>query len=311
MAHTMTRRAFAAGTALVTAGGVAGFPPFTTLVSAAHRGGHLEDLGLPALNVTVTADGFEGLPAELAAGRYLLTTSLADGVEFGAAGFASPPAGMTAEQLLEAIGGGAAAPSGSPEAAAPEEMGAPPAFVYQARFAGGAIASPAGPGQAVIDLGPGGWILWSDDPVATQKPRVFTVTGEMPADIPEPEADIAVGFVDFGIEIGGALTAGEHLLRIENRGAQPHFLIAFSVPEGTTNDDIAAMLEAEMSGAATPAAGMEDVPALVTVAQSIGTVAWIKATLEPGTYAGLCFIPTAGTGLPHAMMGMHTVFTVS
>lgn len=311
MAHTMTRRAFAAGTALAAAGGAIGFSRVAIPVFAAHQGGHLEDLGLPALNVTVTADGFEGLPAELAAGRYLLTTSLAEGVEFGSAGFASPPAGMTAEQLLEAIGTGGPPPSGSPEAAAPEEMGAPPAFVYQARFAGGVVATPAGPAQAVVDLGLGEWILWSDDPVATQKPQVFTVTGEMPADVPEPEADIDVGFVDFGIEIGGSLTAGEHLLRIENQGAQPHFLITFSVPDGTTNDDIAAMLEAEMSGMATPAAGMEDIPALVTVAQSIGTVAWVKATLEPGTYAGLCFIPTAGTGLPHAMMGMHTVFTIS
>ena len=34
-------------------------------------------------------------------------------------------------------------------------------------------------------------------------------------------------------------------------------------------------------------------------------------SLEAGTYAAACFFPTAGTGEPHAMKGMHTVFTVS
>jgi hypothetical protein len=52
-------------------------------------------------------------------------------------------------------------------------------------------------------------------------------------------------------------------------------------------------------------------PVLSTATQSIGTLTWVHAHLDAGTYAALCFFPTAGTGAPHTMMGMHTVFTVS
>ena len=37
---------------------------------------------------------------------------------------------------------------------------------------------------------------------------------------------------------------------------------------------------------------------------------WMPLTLEAGTYAGICWFPDRKTGMPYAMMGMHTVFTV-
>lgn len=52
-------------------------------------------------------------------------------------------------------------------------------------------------------------------------------------------------------------------------------------------------------------------PVFGTATQSIGTVTWVPVHLDAGTYAAVCFFPTAGTGEPHAFMGMHTVFTVS
>ena len=65
----------------------------------------------------------------------------------------------------------------------------------------------------------------------------------------------------------------------------------------------------------TPAAGgltEEDFqPVLYTPTQSIGTTTWTKARLDAGTYAAVCWFPTAGIGDPHAVHGMHTVFEVA
>lgn len=321
MSFTMSRRTFTAGAMTTALGGTA------FLISPAMRGAlagqasdGLADLDLPALDITVTATGFENAPTEIEAGRYLVNVMLGEGVEFGSAAFVSPPDDISVEAFLAIMGGGEAPPDASPVAeGGPEEggpMGAPPAFVYQARYAGGAVGIPGADGQAVVDLGPGEWILWGDDPTATQEPVIFTVTGDMPEDLPEPASDIDVRFIDFGIMMEGALTAGDHVFRIDNQGAQPHFLFLAKGPDTMTNEQIAEVLEAEMMGMATPEAlpfnpDTDLMPVLGTSTQSIDTVIWVQATLEAGTYAGLCFFPTAGTGMPHAFEGMHTVITVS
>jgi hypothetical protein len=124
--------------------------------------------------------------------------------------------------------------------------------VYQSKFAGGAQAGAGMPGIAVIDLTEGEWIAWGDDPEAPQMPVVVTVTGEMPADAPEPDADVMVTLYDFGIKVEGSLTAGDHIFRIENVGAQPHFLEIGSVPDGTTNDDLTALINSLMTGTPVP-----------------------------------------------------------
>jgi hypothetical protein len=324
MSLPLSRRAFTAGSVVTILGGatVVSLPAVRTVVAQA--GTDLTSLGLPTIDITVTADAFEGAPTEVEAGRYLLTVTVADDVEFGSAGFVSPPEGTSAEDFLMLLGsgGGEVEPVPSPIAEASpvaeggEEEGPLPTFIYQSRFAGGTVAPAGMSGQAVIDLGPGEWILWGDDPEAPQPPVVFTVTGEMPTDLPEPDADIDVTYIDFGISFEGALTAGEHVLRIENMGAQPHFMFVAKGPDTMTNEQIADLLAWEMEGAAgtPPDVGFDPDTDLMDVGysgtQSIGTVTWITLSLEPGTFLAACFFPTAGEGIPHAYHGMHTVFTV-
>jgi hypothetical protein len=85
------------------------------------------------------------------------------------------------------------------------------------------------------------------------------------------------------------------------------------VPDGTTNDQLAQLLM--LPDDATPPAGLpnpadfEDLVSTDTI--SIGNSMWTPLTLVSGTYLAVCFFPTAGTGEPHAMKGMHTVFTVA
>lgn len=315
-APVLTRRQFTTGTGAALAGaGLAFWRPGSMLAA---RQVDLASLGYPTLDVTITDTGFEGIPETLEAGRYLINATAEGTAEGGAVGFLSPY-GMSADEFFAFLMGGPPSGGASPVADAPEgeeggaEEGPLPTFIYQSRWAGGVLALPGMPGSAVIDLHEGEWIAWGDEPTAPQQPVVVNVTGAFPADVAEPEADVMATMIDFDIFVEGTLTAGEHILRVENQGAQPHFIDLSTVPSGTTEDDLAALIGSFMTG--TPVAGgmsEEDMGEVTyTPTQSIGTVTWTKLSLEAGTYAAICWFPTAGIGDPHAVHGMHTVFEVS
>jgi hypothetical protein len=320
MSVLITRRQFAAGGVLAVLGGAAlvtdplaravlaqpGMPPASN---------PLPPYDYPTLDLSATADGFENVPAETAAGRYLVNLKVAEGLEYAQVSFMKPPEGHTVDEILGMMQG--PPPSASPAAgeSGGEDNGAPPSIFYQMTFAGGNGWLGGSTAQAVLDLGPGEWIVWAGNPDATQAPTTMQVTGDMPTDLTDPDADIQVTFVDFAISIDGSLTAGDHVMRIENDGAEPHFLDLMSAPDGITNDELGQFIMADVNGpSATPAAGgyseSDFVPVLSTAIQSIGVVQWVPVTLAAGTYAAICWFPTAGTGEPHAMQGMHTVFTV-
>ena len=286
------------------------------------------DLGLPTLEVNVTTTGFEGIPEQLEAGRYLVTVNAAADTEFGGAVGFVQPGGMSAEEFLSALsgppGGGDAVgtPGATPDAtpsAEGGEMGGPPPFIYEATFAGGGFALAGQSAQVVLDLTPGQWIAWGEDPEASQQPVIFEVTGEMPADLAEPAADVTVVLADNVINVEGELRAGSQVVEVQNVGAQPHFLFVGQGPDDLTEEQIAVALDeemaAEMSG--TPVAYSdlnpdEDVmPVAFTATQSTETTQWVTMSLEPGTYALACFFPDLESGIPHAYLGMYTVVEVS
>lgn len=308
-AHGLDRRQFVAAAVLASVG----IPAWRPGSMMAARQADLADLGLPTIDVTITETGFEGVPETLDAGRYLLNATAESFAEGAPLAFLRPYQ-MSADQFLGFLG--SPPPGASPVAAEGnegDEGGALPAFVYQSTFAGGVFAATGQPGSAVIDLTEGEWIAWGDAPDAPLTPTVVTVTGAFPDNPPEPDADVMATLVDFGIAIEGDLTAGEHILRVENDGAQPHFIDFKRVPDGLTGDDLTAIIAGMMTG--TPAAGLPAEEDFTTAGyaptQSIATVTWAKLALEAGTYAAMCWFPTAGIGDPHAFHGMHTVFVVS
>ena len=281
----------------------------------------LAELGLPTLDVTVTATGYEDIPESLEAGRYLVTvTGAEDLAEQGGEATFIQPSGMTAEEFLGALAGppdetGAspASPIAEGEAVASPPMGGPPPALFDATFAGGTAVVGGQTAQVVLDLPPGEWVV-GGGPDASQEPFVFEVTGEMPADPPEPASDATLTMAEYVIEVtNGELTAGQHILKIENVGAQPHFIVWFKGPEGLTEEDVAAVLEADMTG--TPAAvdfnpETDLMPVLFTGTQSTEASIWIPVDLEPGTYGLACFFPDIADGMPHAFKGMYTVVNV-
>jgi hypothetical protein len=286
-------------------------------------------LGLPELNIMVTATGFEGIPQETEAGRYLVTVNVAEDVEFGGGvGFVRPPEGMSIDEFLaihEEPGPSEVegeVPGGTPvladEATPVASEGGPPAEIFDATYAGGIFALPGQSAQVVLDLLPGEWLAWADDPEAAQEPLRLTVTGEMPADLTEPGSGATIIMGEYVIEVReGELAAGQQVVKIENIGAQPHFIFMGQVPDTVTEADIETVLEAEMAG--TPVAEADTdwnpdeqfEPVFGTGTQSGGTTIWLSVSLEPGTYVAVCFFPDLGDGLPHAYHGMYAVLEVS
>jgi len=275
-------------------------------------------LGYPELAVTITDTGFEGVPATTAAGRYLLTATnkMTQQTEnAGAVGLLSgTPVGMSAADLVQFLAA-AGPPAGSPTAGGDQGGGDQPLplVVYQLHFAGGVFALPGATAQAVIDLTPGEYIVWGDDPTVPLTPVPLTVTGDFPTDVKEPTTDITATLIDFAIQLEGNLTAGKHLIKVQHQGAQPHFLDIEKGPDTMTKEQVQAAFMSDASG--TPAAGglaegdLE--PVFYSPTQSIGTVTYQQVELTAGTFLAACFFPTAGTGVPHAMNGMFDVFTVT
>jgi hypothetical protein len=171
----------------------------------------------------------------------------------------------------------------------------------------------------VLDLTPGEWIAWTDDFSAPQAPVIFEVTGEMPAELPEPEAAATITMGEYVIEVTeGELTGGSQVVRIDNIGAQPHFIGWFQLPPGSTEEQIQTILDEEQQAmmTGTPAVysdldpEADLMPVTFTATQSPSTSIWITVDLQAGTHGMACFFPDIEDGLEHAYHGMYTVIEV-
>lgn len=298
--------------AILAAGALASMPVLKTLAaqgsatpaaSPATVPAAWAELGLPELELQFTSEAVSGMPESVEAGRYLLTIHGQPTPEDYAFGplFLRIPDDMTLDDLMAAAG---------------EAADAPPDFYYQATIAGGpAIVAATGATSAVgvIDLVPGNWIVAGN--ALEQPPVPFTVTGEMPATLPEPESNATFTIGEYVINLSaGELTTGENLVKIENIGVQPHFVEVSKVPDGTANENIEATIAGFMGGTpeAEPLAEEDFVTVGTSSDQSGQTTIWTTFTFDqPGTYAALCWIPDPESMMPHAFMGMHTVFEVA
>jgi len=324
-----SRRGFLLGSAKVAAGGAlaamfagrAGgwaFAQGTPVASA------LASLGLPELKITATDTGYEGVPAETAAGWYLVTLSNT-GQGPATADFMQLPQGMSIadfQALLKSIAGTPAA--GTPAAAATamaggtpsaEAAGAPPPWYYQVYMAGGAAAAPGQTVQAVIELRPGDYAVWGEDPTVPQQPQGLKVTGTVSGAPPAPAADVTVDEVNtasgFAFRVQGAFKAGPQVVKVDNTSDQPHFILVIKSPVALTQAQAEQLAMEEPN--ATPPAGLNP-NELQTVAlaatQSAGATSWHVFDLEAGHYIIACFVTDPKTGKTHAMEGMIDVFDI-
>ena len=271
-----------------------------------------DTMGLPELAITATDDGFDGLPAETAAGRYVVTFSNQLTDEENASpsvGFIRLPEGQSLADL-------------APEPPTSEEEELDPAalaWLYEAYVAGGAAAEPGQTGQAIVDLPPGEYVVWNDNPEGLAAAPTMTVTGEMPAELAEPEADVTVTEVGTGegyaFEVEGELAPGPQVVAVVNTSDQPHFMELARLPEPITDEQLMAMMMAEED--APPPPGLEDFDfeaielAAYAPAQSAGTTQWLAVDLQDGAHWIACWVPDPNNeGIPHAMEGMLELVTI-
>lgn len=334
--RTTRRAALRGGVALIGAGAV-GFAvgrPALAQDATPASGGDIGSLGLPEITITVNGTSYEGVPSSVSAGRYLVTimnnSSASTGGDSVVAGFMQLPEGVTIADLSRAqpvgtpdsaLASPVASGQASPAADSGEEGGPPPWF-YTTALAGGPSAAPGQTVRGIIDLTPGNWIVWGEDPSSPVAPAALTVTGDAsatPGAAGQPSADVEVDEVTtgdgFAFQVNGSLQPGTQLLQIRNLSTQPHFLLAVSSPVPLTMDQVMTLLQLPDGATPDPSTGLPDPNTFQTAVyagtQSPGTTQWIEANLQDGTYVLLCFVPdpTRG-GTPHAAEGMAEILTV-
>jgi len=127
--------------------------------------------------------------------------------------------------------------------------------------------------------------------------RALTVTPATTATAPAPIADINVTMSDYAWQITPDVTAGKHVIRIENIAEQSHEMFLAMLPPGKTAGDLAVWVHKQ----AGPPPGK---PVGGISGMGKGTVAYLQVDLEPGEYGIYCFLPDAKDGKTHVEHSM-------
>jgi hypothetical protein len=270
----------------------------------------LSQAGLPELHLTI-ADGALQAPAEIAAGEVLVV--LDNQLEFPAGiTFIKFPEGTTDEEMMMILGPPPEAEAGASPVAegGEEEMGPPPPLFYEMTWGGGVFAVPGAPGEVVVTLTPGEWVM-AADPESGVMPVKIQVTGEMeaPADV---AADAEVELKNFQFVFPEQINAGQQVWKVTNSGDQPHEMFIVKTPRRLTLDEAQILLELpedELPPEGVPnPAEFEDVGGVAPISKD--QTVHFEMNLEPGAYVAICFMPDKDSGMPHALKGMVVIFEV-
>ena len=183
-----------------------------------------------------------------------------------------------------------------------------PAWAHD--IAGPNVPPPGGTSSVIQDLAPGEYAIICAIPSPDGVPhfmkgmiRALTVLPPTGAVAALPAADVNVRMLEYAWEITPALSAGKHLLRVENAGEQSHEIFFASLNPGKTAMDLATWAEK-------PVGPPPGAPVGGTSAMAKGSVVFIPVDLAPGEYGIYCFIPDAKDGKPHLAHGMMRQITV-
>ncbi len=260
----------------------------------------LEGLGLPVLEVTVTAEGIEA-PAEIAAGPVLLVAhNETEG--FLTVDLVQLPDGATVEDYV---------------AITESEDGSVPAWAADLVLAGYAEAAPMASGIVAFSPGPGEWTLVAAGEVAIAEPSAaLTVTGETDAAaVDAVPADLAVDMGHYTFDFPDTVAAGPQVWKVTNShdGVLHHVIVA-QTDRLYTVEEVQEGIMGDFSG--TPVAdgfslfGLAEEDAAASPVISSGQTIWIEANMEPGFYVAICFLPDPGGDMPHLFAGMIDTFEV-
>ncbi len=170
-------------------------------------------------------------------------------------------------------------------------------------------AIPAGSAEATINLKPGNYVMFCVIPGPDGQPHVMkgmvrplTVTASTTT-VAEPVADVTLKLSDYAFDFSTPLTAGHHVIRVEDAGPQPHELVLVKLDSAKTVEQFAQWTE-KMTGPP-PGTFLSGVTPMTA-----GEAAFITVDLTPGSYGLLCFFPDSKDNKPHLMHGMIKQITV-
>jgi hypothetical protein len=123
-----------------------------------------------------------------------------------------------------------------------------------------------------------------------------------------PVANGTVYESDHSISVPRVIRTSQPLLLKVKVSDQTHEFQLVRVPAGTTKAALLQCLTGPQSSCSLTAQPIDSGGA---AAIAPGSTHWVELNLAPGTYAAWCFVPDIVTGMPHAFMGMITVFTVT
>lgn len=119
-----------------------------------------------------------------------------------------------------------------------------------------------------------------------------------------PSADVKVVMSDYAWDVTPAITAGKHVIQIQNIAAQLHEMFIIQLAPGKNVNDFLQWFGTQQGPPpAKPMGGISGMPK--------GGLGYVSVDLPPGNYALLCFLPDAKDGKPHLAHGMVKSFTVS
>lgn len=170
-------------------------------------------------------------------------------------------------------------------------------------------ALPSSTAEATVNLQPGNYAMLCVIPAPDGKPhlmkamiRPLTVTPGQSA-VSEPVADVTVKLTDYAFEMSTPLSAGHHVVRVEDAGPQPHEFVLVKLEPGKTVDQFVQWTE-KFQGP--PPGTLLGGVSLLTA----GEANFITLDLTPGEYGLICFVGDSKDGKPHFMHGMVKQITV-
>ena len=135
--------------------------------------------------------------------------------------------------------------------------------------------------------------------VAKGMVRPIVVAGAAPAvAAAEPHADVTVTLSDYTFTFSTPLTAGPHILRVENAGPQLHEITFERLADGKTLKDLVAW---ETGGQKGPPPSM---PIGGAIGPDKGAHAFMAINLTPGKYLVACYVPDEKDQKSHIAHGM-------
>jgi hypothetical protein len=134
--------------------------------------------------------------------------------------------------------------------------------------------------------------------------KALTVTPSPNANMTEPTADVTLTLSDYTFAFSKPLVAGKQLIKVDNAATQPHEVVLVQLQPGKTIEDLGKWIY-EMKGPP-PGKPIGGIPAFMK-----GKNTYFEATLAPGDYGMICFVPDAKDGKPHFTHGMTQQFKIS